>query len=85
MARKTVLVSDFSHRAIADTRWSAVVTIRYGDRRRGTVVADAHIEDEIVRQISASGHQQAGRGARAARRRRAAPSNPADPAAGVGS
>lgn len=64
MARKTISISDFSSKEIADPRWSATITVKYGDRRRGTVVADAHIEDKVVQQITKAGRQQARRGRR---------------------
>lgn len=64
MARKTVTVSDFSGKEIADPKWSATVTVKYGDGRRGIVVADAHIEDKIVQDITKTGRQQARRGRR---------------------
>jgi hypothetical protein len=62
MARKTVFVSDFSNKEIADEKHSATITIRYGDGRRGIVVADAHVDDKIVAEIAAAGRQQARRG-----------------------
>lgn len=62
MARKTVFLSDFSTKEIADPRWSATVSVKFGDRRRGTIVADAHIEDRIVQEIVKNGRQQARRG-----------------------
>jgi hypothetical protein len=62
MARKTVFVSDFSNKEIADEKQSATITIRYGDGRRGIVVADAHIDDKIVADIARAGRQQARRG-----------------------
>jgi hypothetical protein len=64
MARKTVFVSDFSGKEIADEKQSATITIRYGDGRRGVVVADAHVDDKIVAEITQAGHQQARRGRR---------------------
>ena len=64
MARKSVVVSDFTGKEIADPKWSATVTVKFGDGRRGVVVADAHIEDKIVEQISKAGKQQARRGRR---------------------
>jgi len=64
MARKTVTVSDFTGKEIADPRWSATITVKFGDGRRGVVVADAHIEDKIVQQITTAGRQQARRGRR---------------------
>jgi hypothetical protein len=62
MARKTVFVSDFSNKEIADEKQSATITIRYGDGRRGVVVADAHVDDKIVAEIAQAGRQQARRG-----------------------
>lgn len=64
MARRTIVVSDFSDREIGDEKKSAVVTIRYGDGRRGVVVADAHVDDEILQTIVKVGRQQARRGRR---------------------
>jgi len=62
MARKTVFVSDFSSKEIADPKQSATITIRYGDGRRGTIVADAHVDDKIIAEIVKVGRQQARRG-----------------------
>jgi hypothetical protein len=59
MARKTVLVSDFSSKEIADEKQSATITVRYGDGRRGVLVADAHVDDAIVQDIAKAGRQQA--------------------------
>lgn len=64
MARKTIFVSDFSSKEIADPKQSATITIRYGDGRRGSVVADAHVDDPIVQSIVQAGRQQARRGRR---------------------
>lgn len=64
MARKTVFVSDFSSKEIADEKESAMITVRYGDGRRGIVVADAHVDDKIVEEIAKAGRQQARRGRR---------------------
>jgi hypothetical protein len=64
MARKTVRVSDFTAQEIGDDKQSATITVRFGDGRRGVVVADAHVDDPIVGQISAAGRQQARRGRR---------------------
>jgi hypothetical protein len=64
MARKTVFVSDFSSEEITDDKQSATITIRYGDGRRGMIVADAHIDDPIVAEIAKAGRQQARRGRR---------------------
>jgi hypothetical protein len=64
VARKTVFVSDFSGKEIADEKQSATITIRYGDGRRGVVVADAHVDDKILAEITQAGRQQARRGRR---------------------
>ena len=64
MARKMVSVSDFSSREIGDEKQSATVTVRFGDGRRGIVVADAHVDDPIVQDIAKAGRQQARRGRR---------------------
>ncbi len=62
MARKTIFVSDFSGKAIDDEKQSATITIKYGDGRRGLIVADAHVDDPIVNEIAKAGRQQARRG-----------------------
>jgi hypothetical protein len=62
MARKTITVSDFSGKEIPDPKQSVQVVLRYADARRGQIVADAHIDDDVVRQIAKSGQQQARRG-----------------------
>ncbi|MDX6479689.1 MAG: hypothetical protein QOG85_199 [Gaiellaceae bacterium] len=49
MARKTIFVSDFSGKEIVDEKQSATVTVRYADGRRGVVVADAHVDEAIVK------------------------------------
>jgi hypothetical protein len=64
MARKTVFVSDFTGKEIADDKQSATITVRYGDGRRGQIVADAHVDDQVVQQIAKAGRQQARRGRR---------------------
>jgi hypothetical protein len=64
VARKTIFVSDFSSKEIVDEKQSATITVRYGDGRRGVVVADAHIDDPIVNEIVKAGRQQARRGRR---------------------
>jgi hypothetical protein len=51
VARKTVVVSDFSAEETSDEKQSAKVTVTFGDGRRGVVVADAHVEDKIVQEI----------------------------------
>ena len=48
MAKKTVFVSDFSNKEIGDEKQSATITVRYGDGRRGVIIADAHVDDDIV-------------------------------------
>jgi hypothetical protein len=40
MARKTIFVSDLTGSEISDQKNAAVVTITYGDARRGTVRLD---------------------------------------------
>lgn len=64
MARKTIFVSDFTNKEITDPKQSATISIRYGDGRRGVVVADAHVDDPIVESIVQAGRQQARRGRR---------------------
>lgn len=64
MARKTIFVSDFSGEEIDDEKQSATITVRYGDGRRGVVIADAHVDDKIVQDIAKAGRQQARRGRR---------------------
>ena len=64
MARKTIFVSDFSQKEIPDDKQAVQVVLRYADGRRGQVVADAHVDDDIVKQIAQRGKQQARRGRR---------------------
>jgi hypothetical protein len=64
VARKTIFVSDFSQKEIPDEKQSVQVVLRYADGRRGQVVADAHVDDEVVKQIARVGKQQARRGRR---------------------
>lgn len=64
MARKTIFVSDFSNKEIADAKQSATITVKYGDGRRGIVVADAHVDDKVIAEITKAGRQQARRGRR---------------------
>jgi len=64
MARKTIFVSDFSQKEIPDDKQSVQVVLRYTDGRRGQVVADAHVDDDVVKQIARVGKQQARRGRR---------------------
>src|ERR671923_161189 len=64
---KDVLVrrlSDFSQREIPDDKQSVQVVLRYADGRRGRVVADAHVDDDLVQQVAQVGRQQARRGRR---------------------
>jgi hypothetical protein len=62
VARKTVFVSDFTGKEIEDEKQAAVISVRYGDGRRGVVLADAHVDDPIVQEIVKVGRQQARRG-----------------------
>ena len=62
MARKTVFVSDFYNKDIADVKQAATITVKFGDGRRGVVVADAHVDDPIVKDIVKVGGAQARRG-----------------------
>jgi hypothetical protein len=62
VARKTIYVSDFSQKEISDEKKSVLVVLRYADARRGQIVADAHVDDEIIKQIASKGRQQARRG-----------------------
>ncbi len=62
MARKTVLVSDFSGKEIGDDKPSATLAVLFGDGRRGSAVADAHVDDAIIKDVLAKGRQQARRG-----------------------
>jgi hypothetical protein len=64
MARKTVLVSDFSAKEISEEKQSATITVRFGDGRRGVLIADAHVDDPVVAQIAKVSRQQARRGRR---------------------
>jgi xanthine/CO dehydrogenase XdhC/CoxF family maturation factor len=64
VARKTIFVSDFSQKEIPDDKQSVQVVLRYADARRGLIVADAHVDDELVKQIARVGKQQARRGRR---------------------
>jgi hypothetical protein len=64
MARKTVFVSDFTAKEIADAKQAATITVKFGDGRRGVVVADAHVDDQIVKDIVKVGRTQARRGRR---------------------
>ena len=51
MARKTIFVSDLTSSEIRDQKDAAVVTITYGDARRGTVRLDvlASEVDDLAR------------------------------------
>jgi hypothetical protein len=64
MARKTIFVSDFSDKTIDDDKKAVTITLKFGDGRKGQIVADAHEDDSIVQQIARSGRQQARRGRR---------------------
>jgi len=64
MARRTILVSDFSNREVADDKQGVEVVLRFKDGRRGQIAADAHVDDPIVKEISKVGRQQARRGRR---------------------
>jgi hypothetical protein len=64
LARRTIFVSDFTGKAIDDEKQNATITIKYGDGRRGLIVADAHVDDPIVKEIATAGRQQARRGRR---------------------
>jgi hypothetical protein len=64
MARKTITVSDFSQKEIPDDKQSVQVVLHYADGRRGQVVADAHVDDDVVKEIARVGKQQARRGRR---------------------
>lgn len=59
MARKTVVVSDMSGKAIEDGK-GAVITVRYNDARRGQVVLD--VTDSEADAIAVKGRKQARRG-----------------------
>jgi hypothetical protein len=64
MARKTIFVSDFSSQEIGDDKQSATITVKFGDGRRGIVVADAHVDEKVIKEIAGAGRQQARRGRR---------------------
>jgi hypothetical protein len=64
VAKKTVFVSDFSGKEIGDEKLSATITVKYGDGRRGLLVADAHVDDKIITDIAKVARQQARRGRR---------------------
>ena len=64
MAKKSIYVSDFSSKEIADAKQSVTITVKFGDGRRGVVVADAHVDDPIVGQVTKAGRQQSRRGRR---------------------
>ncbi len=61
MARKTILISDLTGRAI-DDRNAALVTIKYADARRDQVVLDVNADE--VDDLAAKGAKQARRGRR---------------------
>jgi hypothetical protein len=62
MARRTVFVSDFSGKEIGDPKEAVRITVAYADGRKGTVVADAHPSDSVVKEIEKAGTTQARRG-----------------------
>jgi hypothetical protein len=64
MAKKTIFVSDFTGKEISDDKQAATITVKFGDGRRGVVVADAHVDDHLIGQIARVGRQQARRGRR---------------------
>lgn len=64
MARKTVFVSDFSGNEIPDEKQNVTITMRFGDGRRGIIVADAHVHDSVVADVIKVGRQQSRRGRR---------------------
>jgi len=64
MARKSILVCDFSGNTIPDDKRTATITVKFGDARKGVVVADAHVNDPIIAEIMTAGRQQAKRGRR---------------------
>lgn len=64
--RKTITVSDFSNKEISDDKQAATITVKFGDGRRGIVVADAHVDDKLVKDITEAGRNQARRGRRPA-------------------
>jgi hypothetical protein len=58
-------VSDFSGKEITDECDTIRITLSYpGDGRKGTVVADAHPDDPVVKDIEKAGEKQARRGRR---------------------
>lgn len=64
MARKSIFISDFTGKQIDDEKQATTITVKFGDGRRGVVVADAHVDDPIVGEIAKVGRQQARRGRR---------------------
>jgi hypothetical protein len=64
MARTSIRVCDFSGNEIPDARRGPTITVRFGDGRRGVLVADAHADDPIIAEIARVGRQQARRGRR---------------------
>jgi hypothetical protein len=61
VAKKTILVSDLTGKAIPDSE-AAVVTIKYADARRGQVVLDVNADE--IGDLAAKGRKQARRGRR---------------------
>jgi hypothetical protein len=61
MARKTVVVSDLSGKAIEDSR-AATITIRFTDARKGVYVLD--VTEKEAEELGSKGRKQARRGRR---------------------
>lgn len=61
MAKRTIIVSDFSGKEVADGDLVTIM-ITGKDGRIGVVVADADRGDEVVRLIQKHGRKQARRG-----------------------
>jgi hypothetical protein len=59
--RKVITVSDFSGREL-EPGVGAKITVVFEDRRRGEYVADARLDDDLVRQVVSAGRQQKRRG-----------------------
>lgn len=61
MARKTVVVSDLSGKAIDEGK-AATISIRFADARKGTYVLD--VTEEEAEELGQKGRKQARRGRR---------------------
>ena len=61
MAKKTVFVSDLSGEEIPEGR-GAVISIKFGDARKGTYVLD--VTEEEAEELGRKGRKQARRGRR---------------------